>query len=400
MLGAGTLSLKRCVDLAVTTHPDVKSYLLQVSSEEQGVRMSRSARLPQVNVHASYHPTQTFVMPVMGTFHTQDESAWNAGVTLSQLLFDFGRSGHNVAASQIRHRIASLSLEEAKALMRYRVRVAYAQLLAQGEAVKARQKDLAAKRANLEQAKALVRQGLKTRADESRFLSAWYGARDALALAQAAYEKARIALEQYIGRPIPPGTRFEKGVLYRGKIPGKKEERVLRDNLTLKIASENIRASQERYRATKLERFGSVELSADYEANDNLSRYNTFTAGVQYSAPIFSGGRHSAQSQQSRIATMIAAEELDSKKRAILQEYRSLRADLKEIRTRIAARRAQERSSLETMKLIEARYAQGLATYMEVLDAEAMWLEARFGLIDAYYARAATIFRLEYLDGK
>ncbi|HFC03353.1 MAG TPA: TolC family protein, partial [Nitratifractor salsuginis] len=78
----------------------------------------------------------------------------------------------------------------------------------------------------------------------------------------------------------------------------------------------------------------------------------------------------------------------------------SILADLKETRKRIAARLSQLRSADETRALIEARYEQGLATYMEVLDAEAVWLEAKLGLLSAYYTRLERQSRLEYLDAK
>ncbi len=99
---------------------------------------------------------------------------------MSQQLFDFSRSSHAIRSAKIRHEISRLSLKETKALMRYEVRVAYALLLVQKAALKARQKDLIAKKALYAQAKALVKQGLKTKADESRFLSSFRLAEDAL----------------------------------------------------------------------------------------------------------------------------------------------------------------------------------------------------------------------------
>ncbi len=401
-LQAKLLRLNDCIDKALTTHPDVRAFILKVQQQKEGVKMERGAWLPHVSIYAEYDPQRTYVMPQLGTFNTVNDSGWSAGISASQQLFDFSRSSHSIRSAKIRHEISRLSLKEAKALMRYEVRVAYALLLVQKAALKVRHKDLIAKKALYEQAKALVKQGLKTRADESRFLSSVREAEDALALAQSAYEKARITLELYIGEPIREGTRFEEWRLENAARSSIKADpkKILANNLQVRIAQKNREASYEQFLAKRLERYGTVNLVAQADHFDTLSRYDSIVVGVRYSAPIYSGGRLSAQVQQSRIAEMIAATETDSKKRTVTKEARSILADLKETRKRIAARLSQLRSADETRALIEARYEQGLATYMEVLDAEAIWLEAKLGLLSAYYTRLERQSRLEYLNAK
>ncbi|WP_456429484.1 TolC family protein [Nitratifractor sp.] len=401
-LQAKLLRLNDCIDRALATHPDVRAFMVKVQQQKEGIRMEQSVRLPQISIHAEYDPQRTYLMSQNGASNIINSDSWSAGISVSQQLFDFSRSSHAIRSAKIRHEISRLSLEEAKALMRYEIRVAYALLLVQKAALKARKKDLVAKKALYEQAKALVKQGLKTKADESRFLSSVRQAEDALAIAQASYEKARITLEQYIGEPIPEGTRFEEWRLENAAKSSIKADpkQISANNLQVRIAQKNREASYEQFLAKRLERYGTVNLVAEADHFDTLSRYDSTVVGVRYSAPIYSGGRLSAQAQQSRIAEMVAAAEKDSKKRAIIKEARSILADLKETRKRIAARLSQLRSADETRALIEARYEQGLATYMEVLDAEAVWLEAKLGLLSAYYTRLERQSRLEYLDAK
>lgn len=401
-LQAELLNLDTCIDKALATHPDIRIFMLKMQQEKEVVKTERGAWLPQVSLYAEYDPRHTYVIPQNGQFHTIDSDGWSAGVSASQKLYDFSRSSHSIRSAKIRHEISRLSLEETKSLMRYQIRVAYAQLLVQKAALKARSKDLTAKRALYEQARALVKQGLKTRADESRFLSSVRQAEDALAIAQAGYEKARITLEEYIGERIPEGTRFEEWRLNNAaNLPSSTGPgHVLDNNLQIRIAQKNQEASYELYRSKRVERFGSVNLVAEANHFDTLSRYDSTVVGIRYTAPIYSGGRLSAQAQQSRIAEMVAAEEKESERRSIDKEVRSLLADLKEVQKRIVARYSQLGAAEETKSLIEARYEQGLATYMEVLDSEAVWLDAKLGLLDAYYTRLEQLYRLEYLNGK
>ena len=398
---ADVLTLQSCLDKALTTHPDVKAWLLKVRQEHESVKSAKGDWLPQISASAEYDPQRTYVMPQMGEFHTINDNGWTAGISLKQKVYDFSKTSYRIEASKLHKKIAELSYEEAKALMRYRVRNAYALVLVQKEALTSRQKDLEAKQALYEQAKALVRQGLKTRADESRFLSSVKQAEDALALATAAYEKARIALEQLIGEKLGPDTGFDTTLLTRNPAATPPAlDTVLQSNLTLKIARQNVDVSEADYRSVKAEHFGSVDVIADASHFETLSNYDTTLLGIRYAVPLYTGGKLNAQAQRSKIARMVAQQNADSRRRAIVQETESLMADLDEAKKRIEARKAQLEAARETKELIEARYKEGLSTYMEVLDAEAIWLDARLGLLGARYTLLEKHYRLEYLNAQ
>jgi outer membrane protein TolC len=49
--------------------------------------------------------------------------------------------------------------------------------------------------------------------------------------------------------------------------------------------------------------------------------------------------------------------------------------------------------------VLDARYKQGLSTYIEVLDANALYLDAKLGLLEAKYAKSSIVNRIVYLQG-
>ena len=401
ILHAQTLTLESCIDKALKSHPDVKQFLLETNRQQEGVKSAKSAWMPQISAYGEYDLQHTYVMPQNGAFHTIDDDGWAAGVSLRQKVYDFSKTAGHVEASKIRHEISRLSLEEARALMRYRVRNAYALVLVQKEAMRSRRKDLEAKKAMYEQATALVKQGLKTRADESRFLSSVRQAEDNLAQSVAAYEKALVALEQLIGEEIPSTASFDETPLKENiAAPLGSEKEIVEKNPGLRIAKESVGLYEATYRSAKAEHFGSVDIVADASHFDTLSRYDSTLLGIRYAVPIYSGGRLTAQAQQARIDRMIASEAEASRRRELLQEVRSIRADLRESDKRIEAREAQLLSAVQTKELVEARYREGLSTYMEVLDAEAMWLDAKLGLLAARYNKLERTYRMEYLNGQ
>ena len=401
-LSAGTLSLDQSLRLALSTHPDIKSALLKIAQSKEGERIEKSAWFPQLSVYGEYDFQHTYTTPSPLGFHIDNTRGWYAGVAVTQKIFDFSKTGYRVEASRIQRLISRLSAEEAKALMRYDVRNAYALALVQRAAIDVYRKDLASKKAMLEQARALLKQGLKTRADLSRFRSAMEQSMSDLAVAQAAYRKALITLETLIGRSIASGTRLQSSILYRNshRYSRQNEEEVLRHNLSLAISRQQRQNAHALYKATERERFGSVDLVGDLSRVDALSRYTNKTLGLRYSAPIFQGGRLGAQTEKARLEELVSAEATLSRRRAVMREYRSLLADKKAMTQSIAAQKARIASAKETQKLMEARYRQGIATYIDVLDAQATLSAARLGLLNAYYQRRTIINRLEYLDGK
>jgi outer membrane protein TolC len=339
-------------------------------------------------------------MPQNGTLHTIDNDGWSAGISLRQKVYDFSKTTHRIESAKIRHDIAKLSYKQAAALLTYRVKAAYLAVIVQKKAIEARQKDLEAKKAMLEQADALVAHGLKTKADASRFLSAMKAAEDALAQAKADNEKARVRLAMLIGSEISPRTTLEETVLQNRPRVNESEESVLHNNLTLKIARCNEKAAHESARSAEAEHFGSIDLIADAAHFDTLSSYDSTTLGVRYALPIYTGGRIRAEAQQAKIAEKIAKNAKESARRALMEEVRGVLADIHAARARIEARTAQIETAEETRALIEGRYREGLATYVEVLDAEATLLDARLGLLSALYTRNERIYKLEQLNAQ
>ncbi len=397
-LQAQILTLQTCIKKALTSHPNIQAFMLKLHEQNQNLKMQRSLKLPQVSLFAEYDPYKIYVIRQNGSLSTIDDNGWNAGISLNQRIYDFSKTSHTIRAAKIRKEISYLSLEEAKAFMRYQIKLTYGRVLLQKEAIKFRQMDVTAKKALYKQAKALFKKGLKTKADEMRFLSAFYQAEDALAVAKADYEKALISLEEFIGEKIAKDTSFEDNLLIREV---KREPfNIIDNNFQIRIAKKNKEASFESYHARKAERFGLIDIVASANHFDTLSRYNTATLGIRYSIPLYSGGRIKAKSEQSRIAAMVAAKEEDAKRREILKEIRFILAELKEIKKRINAYKAQLRFAKEIKDLTKARYKEGLATYVEVLDSQALWLNAKLGLIGAYYARLKREWKLEYLNGK
>jgi outer membrane protein TolC len=400
-LQAQMVTLQESIEQTLHNHPDIKSFVLKIEHSESAYKSEFSAYMPQINLSANYNVVQTYVLPSNGSFNTLDDTGWSVGVNLKQKIWDFSYTSSKVAASKLDKSIAKLSLQDMKALLVYKVTSLYELMIVQKEAIEVRQKDLETKQAYYEQAQALVKEGLKTTADASRFLSAVYNAQDNLASAKVVYEKAKNSLGLYMGKSLPDTLTLERdSIKNQQELHQNIEEEILKSNYQLSIFLENIQKNILLHKASKSAHYGSLDAVASYTHLDTLNSYNTKVLGVTLNIPLYSGGKLTAQAQKAKIASQIAKEQYNSKTLALKEEIESLLLDIKRYKKTIEAKKAQLTSAEETKKVLDGRYKEGLATYIEVLDATSIVLGAKLGLLEAYYLKSMALHRIEYLKGK
>ncbi|WP_295421824.1 TolC family protein [Sulfurovum sp.] len=400
-LFANTLSLQESINKTLAHHPDVKTFMLRIQQAEQGYNAAYADYLPQLDVSATYSPRTTYALPQNGIFHTIDDTGWNAGVTLHQKVWDFSKTSSLVQATKTDEAISRLSLKEVKALLAYKVRSLYALLVVQQEAIFVRKKDLEAKKAFYAQSKALVKQGLKTHADANRFLSSVYVAEDNLAIAKAAFEKARTSLSLYMGTTLTKNVKLHSSALKKKQYPRKRvEDEILAHNYKIRMDRLSSEKNKLIHKSTQAAQYGSINLVATHNRVDTLNSYNSDYVGLSYTVPLYTGGKLSAQEQQAKIGYQISKEQEASHILTLKEELHGILVDIKRYRQSIKAKKAQLHAAQSTQKELNARYKEGLATYIEVLDSIALTLDAKLGLLEAYYLKSVALYRIDYLKGK
>jgi len=402
ILQANTLSLEECIDKTLKNHPDIKKLSLSVSRTEAMVGIAKADYLPQINANAQYNPINTFVMPQNGSFNTIEDDSWQVGVQLNQKLYDFSKTTSTINAYKKDTEIASLSLGDQKALLAYTVKIQYSIVLLQTKALEVREEDLKTKEELYNQAKAFVKEGLKTEADALSLLSAVYIAEDSLAQTKSELDKALSTLSIYMGEKIDSNTKFEdNGTQNDRDIEDTQAllESILVNNYEVKSRQQQIYRDEFLYEATKAGHYGSIDAVASYTHLDTLNEYDTSQIGISINIPIYSGGRVSAQTEQSRIAKDESKESYNSKKLLLEDEMQRLIIDLKKFKHTVKAKEALLDSSQATKEIVEARYKEGLSTYIEVLDASSTYLFANLGLLEAKFNINNIINRLDYLQG-
>ncbi|MFA6196238.1 MAG: TolC family protein [Sulfurimonas sp.] len=397
---AELLTLQESIDKTLSAHPNIKSFMLDISLGEQNYLSARSAYLPQINLQAQYDVQHTYSLTQNGIFSTLDQKGYQAGVVVGQKIWDFSKTSSKIDAAQLDEEIAKLSVEEAKALLIYKVELLYATMIVQNKAILVRQKDMQTKQELYNQAQALVKEGIKTSSDETRFLSSFYEAKDVLGVAQASFSKAKATLSLYMDERIDDNVTLENGLLENKKNMKTYDDTILSENNELKIQDQNIQKNILQHKSAKAAHYGSLDAVASYTHFDTLNVYDASVVGVVLSVPLYSGGNISATEQMASIATNKSKELRNAKFLELQDELHGLFIDLERYENTIVAKQAQLEAAKSTEKVLGARYKEGLATYIELLDATTFLLSSELGLLEAYYSRNMAQNRIKYLTGK
>ncbi|MDO9207306.1 MAG: TolC family protein [Sulfuricurvum sp.] len=397
------LTLDEAIEKTLKTHPDAKIAFLQYESAVEASKSANSALHPRIDANMAYYPTKTYVMPTNSVFSTKQNDGFHADVIGSYSLWDFGRSRDKMGAAlhlqegaQSTQKLTQAELIEHVWLQYYGV--AYTALL-----IETADSSVRFYEGQFKQAHALYVNGLKTQADELRFKSSLMEAQERAASARSEYDKGRLALGLLVGSDALLSVKKEDlderalSINPRALDLDTLRKELGENNPRLKMLRSSIQASKALSDAAHHEKYGNVMLAGSYGYDNSLSSYDSYQVGVLGTIPLYDGGKLSSEAQKSRISYTIAQKEFESAERELWQEVYGAYRDLKHSDETIQAKAEVIEATAQTLHLIQGRYAQGLATYVDVLESQSALDNTRAGLAQAKYQKIRAYAQMQKL---
>lgn len=402
------LTLRDAEVLALKNNPQISISKLLTSAQQQVVRETRSRALPNATANLTAvdaHSATRITAGVLNNPSVFERAA--AGVTIGQLITDFGRTPNLVASSSLREKAqqeaerataADITLAMDQAF--YDALAAQAQLLVAQQTVNTRQ-------TTVDQVQALAQAKLKSDLDLSFANVNLAQARLLLLDAEGRKDAAYSKLNEILG--------FEKQTTYllideSGKAlnqpPANQEDLVaaaLRSRPDLAELDDQWEAALRFARAehqlnrpviSALGAVGGTPIRADQITSNWYG-----AVGVNMSIPVFNGFLFSSR-----------AREADYRSSALQQQVRDLRDRIaRDVRvTWLQSNTAYQRVSV-TMQLLQqanlaldlaqTRYKLGLSSIVELSQAQLQQTDAEIGSANARYDYLSTLSALEYQTG-
>ena len=403
---ANPLALNDAIAMALKSNPQAHVASLHIQNAQADTNAAKSALYPRIDLNGEYYPTKTVVMPSNGTFTTRQTDAFHADVSGSYSLWDFGRNNHIVQASQYTQEGSAADKTSVENSLIEQVWLHYTTISYMEQLIDTAQKSSEFYRAQYTQAVRMREVGLKTQADESRFKASWLEADDHHSAARAQKAKVLMALALLVGSDTPPtidqadfDRRSNTLSMVLENAPALRQE-LSQSNPQLQKLRMLINRDKALSDAISKQPYGSVNLVGTYGYDNTLTSYDTSQIGVRGSIPLYNGGKLDAETQKSRIALSLTQQEYESTERALWQDLYDAMIDLNRYDETITAKEGMMSATKKALSLMQGRYAQGLATYIDVLESQSVLENARISHADAKLQKIRSWVKIQRLLNK
>ncbi len=407
------LTLHDAEQLALKNNPQITVAKLLTFAQHEATRETRSTELPTATANLTAVDAHAGTRITAGVLNNPSvfERA-GAGVNVGQLITDFGRTHNLLQSATLREHAQQFSQQATAADITLAVdRAFYSALAAQAQLLVAEQ-TVTTRQTTADQVQALAQAKLRSNLDLSFANVNLAQAKLLLLDAQNRKEAAFTGLNEILGFEKPTTyllmdeAEAESGNAFSAP-PAKEEDLVaeaLRSRPDLAALDDQWQAEQRFARAEH--ELNRPTISALAAVGGTPARADQITsswygaAGVNMSIPIFNGFLFSAR-----------AREADYRASALQQQVRDLRDRIaRDVRvTWLEANTAYERVGVTeqllkqanlALDLAQTRYKLGLASIVELSQAQLQQTDAQIGNTNARYEYLSTLSALNYQLGK
>jgi len=309
---------------------------------------------------------------------------------LSQTVWD-PVSRRNWRASQEGERASSLSARDARELVVLAVAGAYLQTIATAARVASQRAQVDNAQAVYHQAEIRKEAGTNARIDVTRTLVELQSQQQRLNALVSDLRKQKLAFARLIGLPLDRELILSEPLAFNPPAvpePAGAVQQAFEKRWDLKAAESQVRAAQIVVSAAHAERLPSISLNADYGllGPSPGSNHGVYSVVGALNVPIYQGGRVKADIEQAEATLHQRQAELADQRGQVEQEVRTA---LIELETAIGEVRLAETNrgfANETLREARDRFNAGVATTVEVVQAQEQVASAESDYISGLFA--------------
>lgn len=410
------LSLSEALSLAGQNNRDIKVASLDIEKARQEKVVAKSLSLPAAGVGAQ--ASHYFLLPVtfgFGNNGTNDKVAYGRYGGKDQLSATLWvtQSLYNPAARPTQQRAAATEQQSHQLLRDQQVQIAaevrqtYLQVLVLGERIRLQKESLSRNRKALEDAKSLLAQGRALRVDTLRaFTSVKNLEPDLLRLAYS-IEVGLIRLKTLTGIDSLQEITLSDSLSLptAGTIPTEEEvyAEAVKNRPDLQAMALQPGIDDQQIRIAAAARRPSVSLVGQYNVQTQANSFDYFKSyypttpyvGAQVAVPLFSGYANQARTQEAKIARLQSVTRFDNAREQLRAEVRQSVANVLEATSRIQTRTTVKEAAGLSYDITQYRYANGVASRLELTDAELALTTAQSNYLEAVYDYLAARIQLD-----
>ena len=420
---AKQLSLNEALALTLANNRNIKITSLDVSKSEQEIVVAKSKGLPTIGINGQvdhYFRAPAFFGLGSNGNNGADKISYGrlggkdqatAALFFSQPIYNAGTRPGLLYANLLQ-RTSSLSATDKKTNIAAVVKQTYIFILVLNERIKLQKESLIRNEKALQDARSLLAQGRALRVDTLRAYTSVKNLEPDLVKLSYAIEVGKQQLKTLMGIDSVQDIELSDSLTLPSAQAILPEEEVYNEaklhradlkalDLQQQLADQQIKLAVAPMKPT-------VSLNAQYLLQTQTNRFDYFNSsypstpfvGAQVTVPIFSGYKNKAKVKQAKIEkdqsvirSTIAYEELKA-------EVKKVVADVQETTARIQTSANVKETAKLSYDITQYRYAKGVASRLELTDAELALTTAQSNYLEAVYDYLSARIELERTMGK
>ena len=407
------LTLAEAEKLAVKNNPELTTAVLTAAAAAQFPAEQRAAYLPALTGNATgVVSEQGSRLAAGGLNNPIVYNRFAAGVSLSQLITDFGRTTSLIDMARLRADAQNQAAEQTRADIVFLTGQAYFSLLRSQAVLQVARQTIAERQLVADQISTLARSNLKSALDVSFANVNLDDAKLLLVQAENLVKAGQAQLATLLG--VPGDTTF---ILAEEPLPLPLPDRfdglvsdALRDRPELKRLHLELGAAEKFTRAEHALHYPTIGLlgAAGYvpkrpEPQSQgaqpplMDHYGA--VGINVTIPIFNGGLFKARETEADLRAQAAKQQLNDMEAKVARDVRVACLNEKTACDRVALTEQMLKQAQTALDLAQSRYSLGLSSIVELSQAQLNLTSAQISFASARYDCQAQRLNVDYQVG-
>ena len=406
------LSPEEAIGIALETQPLIQARIADYMAAAHRVDQAFSPLLPQIGARVEAARTQSAGSSgrragdprsnqVTVTSIRPFEEGTSARISLSQLLFDFGKTFASTEAARRLAEQAQEDVELQRQLITLTVKESFININFARRLIRVQEQALERADLNLRSARGFFEVGTRPKSDVARAEVDVANARVDLIRARNAERLARVALNTAMGIPADTPTEVQDNLVYQAMTIDRAQllSQALAQRPEYKQARLRVDEADARMRRAFRDFFPDVSAGAFY-GGTRADLNEIWEVGLALSWTIFDGGNRIARLRETKASveaekSRVRATELD-----ISREVEQAQLNVTEAQERIGAAQTAVASAQENFRLAQGRFDAGVGTILELTDAQLFLTQAQNTEAQALADYRIAVARLERAIGR
>jgi len=399
------LSLREAMQAAVDQNPTVQLFREQVKESEAVAFTELGAMLPHFSANVTGANRKFFLGNFGGTPAVSDKTDfYGTRAFLSMNLFSLSLI-QRWQASKEGITVASLDLEVTKRDTMATTALTYLEAISFEAAEKAREAQVRLNTQLLRLAQERKVAGMATSLDVTRAKVQLENEKQRLLVAREQMERAKLNLLRSIGLPFGVTlvlTDKLKPIEVPTQTPKEAIAIAFEERVELKAQGRRERLAALSLSSVESERLPSLAGTADVGqiGNQPADTLTTHNVGVELSIPIFDGGQREGRISESRSRVLQESIRTQDLQFQIMLEVRDSLLTLESAKQEVVVTKEGLKQALLELKLARERFSVGVATNIEISNAQASVAEAQDNYIQSLFKLNASRVSLARAQGR